>query len=172
MLNKLAVLLILLFVLVGCSNNDDKEVTITICEIDSVPIDNNQNLDIQIDGNGTTILEAVGDHVVRMEEINRMDVEGFSEILGMSKAEFLRWWEEDEEFVREVFKDTIEVSISGMTTEIDITDEYFIIKTIKIFDEMSLAELEYFTGQPVSFVSLSEAIETIEIYLEGICMQQ
>ena len=173
MLKKLVVSIMLLLVLVSCNSNNDKEETTTICEIDSMQIYSMQNADIQIDGNRTIILTAIGDHIVVMDEINRLDIEGYSELLGMEKEEFLRWWEEDEKFVREVFDDTTEMSLSGITAEIlDVTNEYFIMRIIHKFNEMSLEELELFTGQSVSFVSLNETIEGIEYYEEGICVQQ
>jgi len=168
MFKKLTMILILPIVFVGCNNNNDIEETTTICEIDSM-----QNVDMQIDGNRTVTLEATGDRVVRMEEINRMDIERFSGFFDMDKEEFLRWWDEDEEFVREIFMDATEILISGVTVEIlDVTDEYFITRVDRNFDEMSLAELEHFTGQPVDFVSLNETIEGAEIYEEGVCIQQ
>ena len=171
MLKKLAIPLILLIVLVGCNNNNesgDTERTVTICEINSMA-----NTTTQIDGNRTVTLEAVGDHVISMDEINRMDVERFSELLDMDKEDFIRLWEENAEFVREVFMDTTEIAINGITTEIlDITDEYFIMRVVSNFNEMSLEELEHFTGQPISFVSLSETIEGMETIEDGTCIQQ
>ena len=171
MFKKLVITLILLVVLIGCNN--DSEETTTICEIDRIHIDNMQSsIDVQIDGNSTVILEAVGDRIVRLEETFRKDVEMFSELLNMGKEEFLRWWEEDEEFVREVFQDTIEISVNEVTPEIDVTNEYFIIGTVIYFDEMSLIDLENYTGETVSYVSLNRKIENIEENLEGVCVKQ
>ena len=171
MLKKIVISLILLFVLIGCSNNnesDDTERTVTICEINSMA-----NTPTQIDGNRTVTLEAVGDHVISMDEINRLDVERFSGLLGMSKGELLELWEEDTEFVREIILSSVEVSSDGVTSEIvDVTDAYFILRIVRNFDEMSLAELEHLVGRRVDFISLDEMLELIETLEGGTCIQQ
>jgi len=163
---KLATLFISLLVIIGC--NSGQEETITICEIGGM-----QNIDIKMEGNRTVTLEAIGDQVVRMDETNRMDIEIFSDLLNMDKEDFIELWEDDPEFVREIFMDSTEILTDGTTTEIlDITDEFLIMRVVRSIDEMRLEDLELLTGQPVSFISLDEMVEGIENYEEGVCVQQ
>ena len=154
MIKKLA-LLILLLTLVGCSNRDGEEI-IMICEIDHLEI-------IAIDGNRTATLEAVGDRLGKIDEINRLYLDQIAIPLGMHPEELLEIWEENPELIEEAFLGSVELVGSGITSEIyNITDVYFMIRVVMNFDELSPDELEYLVGERVSFVSLNEAIENIE----------
>ena len=168
MFKRLAMLLILLIVLIGCNNNNYIEETTMICEINNI-----QSVGIQVAGNRTVILEAVGDHVVRMDEINRIDVDMFSALLSMDKQELLGLWKEDAEFVREVIMSSTETSAEEATSELlDITDTYFIFRIVSNFAEAAPEVLEQVVGRPVNFISLSEKIENIETLDGGVCTQQ
>lgn len=67
------------------------------------------------------------------------------------------------------FLESLEVAESGITATIyNVTDTYFIISIVINFTEMSLEDIEELTGESVSFVSLTETIENIEVE-GGIC---
>jgi len=161
MIKKKVLILILLFLLAGCSIREEM---ITVCEIDHLDI-----MGAAVDGNVTSTLKSIEDQLIMIEEINRLELESLSAVSGITTERFLELWERNPTAVEEAFLGSIEMTESGMTATLyDITDTYFIIRIVIDFAEMSLEDLENLTGESVSFVSLTEAIENIEAE-GGVC---
>lgn len=75
--------------------------------------------------------------------------------------------------MKEACNDSTVASGSGITDGLyNITIEYLIMDIVINFDEMSLDELEYLTGQRVRSISLSEAIKLWGTLESSICTQQ